>query len=229
MACSILNSRPSPQPSPGRERGQVALARPVGARRSCPVLPSSRAQRSDPGQRASSRRGAAGLLRSARKVGGFRPENVNRTRREGRPMSGYDLDAGDAPPVPLPEAAPSRLARWRDPPAGELPALEDRGGGIGCDRADGRARLRAPLVAPHNPYDPAQLDLTDRTCRRWQADGQAPPTSWAPTTRAETSSRPCSTAARLADRGRLRGAAVGDDRRRARPARRLRRRRRSTR
>lgn len=29
-------------------------------------------------------------------------------------MSGYDLDAGDAPPVPLPEAAPSRLARWRD-------------------------------------------------------------------------------------------------------------------
>ena len=29
-------------------------------------------------------------------------------------MSGYDLDAGDAPPVPLPEAAPSRLARWGD-------------------------------------------------------------------------------------------------------------------
>ncbi len=29
-------------------------------------------------------------------------------------MSGRDIDAGDAPPVPLVEVPPSRLARWRD-------------------------------------------------------------------------------------------------------------------
>ena len=91
-------------------------------------------------------------------------------------MSGYDLDAGDAPPVPLPEAKPSRLARWRDSDllANFLRSKTAVAALIATVLMVALA-FAAPLVAPQNPYDPAQLDLINSNLPPiWQADGQAP-------------------------------------------------------
>lgn len=91
-------------------------------------------------------------------------------------MSGYDLDAGDAPPVPLPEAAPSRLARWRDSDllASFLRSKTAMAALVATVLMVGLA-FAAPLIAPQNPYDPAQLDLINSNLPPiWQADGQAP-------------------------------------------------------
>ncbi|MCJ2124490.1 ABC transporter permease [Methylobacterium sp. J-077] len=91
-------------------------------------------------------------------------------------MSGYDLDAGDAPPVPLPEVAPSRIARWRDSDllASFLGSKTAMAALLATVLMVGLA-VAAPLVSPQNPYDPAQLDLINSNLPPiWQADGQAP-------------------------------------------------------
>ncbi len=91
-------------------------------------------------------------------------------------MSGYDLDAGDAPPVPLPEAKPSRLARWRDSDllANFLRSKVAVAALVATLLMVGLA-FASPWIAPQNPYDPAQLDLINSNLPPiWYADGVAP-------------------------------------------------------
>ena len=54
--------------------------------------------------------------------------------------------------------------------------------------------LFAPWIAPQNPYDLAQLDIMDNSCRRARAPRRPASTGSAPTTRAATCSRRSSTA-----------------------------------
>jgi peptide/nickel transport system permease protein len=89
-------------------------------------------------------------------------------------VSGQDLDAGDAPAVP--QAAPSRLAGWRD---SDLVASFLRSklavAALIATVVMVLLALCAPLISPQNPYDPAQLDLINSNLPPvWQAEGQAP-------------------------------------------------------
>jgi peptide/nickel transport system permease protein len=91
-------------------------------------------------------------------------------------MSGRDIDAGDAPPVPLQAATPGRLARWRDSDlvASFLRSKTAMVALVATVLMVGLA-VAAPLISPQNPYDPAQLDLINSNLPPiWQADGQAP-------------------------------------------------------
>ncbi|CAA2156706.1 MULTISPECIES: ABC transporter permease [Methylobacterium] len=91
-------------------------------------------------------------------------------------MSGRDIDAGGAPPVPLQAATPGRLARWRDSDllASFLRSKTAIVALLATILMVGLA-VAAPLISPQNPYDPAQLDLINSNLPPiWQADGQAP-------------------------------------------------------
>lgn len=91
-------------------------------------------------------------------------------------MSGRDIDAGGAPPVPLQSATPGRLARWRDSDllASFLRSKTAIVALLATILMVGLA-VAAPLISPQNPYDPAQLDLINSNLPPiWQADGQAP-------------------------------------------------------
>ncbi len=91
-------------------------------------------------------------------------------------MSGQDLDTGDLAAVPLAAAEPSRFAAFRDSDllASFLRSKLAVAALVATVLMVGLA-FSAPLIAPQNPYDPAQLDLINSNLPpAWEAEGQAP-------------------------------------------------------
>lgn len=54
--------------------------------------------------------------------------------------------------------------------------------------------LLAPVIAPHNPFDGANIDIMDAETPPCGRTAATPPSCWAPTTRGATCSRPFCTA-----------------------------------
>ena len=91
-------------------------------------------------------------------------------------MSGQDLDAGELTAKPEPAVEPSRFAAFRDSDllASFLRSKLAVAALVASLLMIGLA-FAAPLIAPQNPYDPAQLDLINSNLPPvWEAEGQAP-------------------------------------------------------